>query len=516
ADNPPSGTFYDPDRNAVAMESLGVHEHWNNATDKLYTRNLGKGNGIELFKISNPGGLPVVMSLNRMQLNFAYVMGGSLPGPQSFMITRTGSGVCSWMAEENTSWFDNSPTSGNNAAKITVSVDPSGLAGGTYTGVISVTDLNSSGTALALTVNLKIFSSGTDLQPFGNFATPVEGSTVRSSIPVTGWVLDDVGVESVKIYRQDGAGLVYIGDALTVEGARPDVEIAYPGYPMNYKAGWGYMMLTHFLPGGGNGSFTFYVVARDSSGHEVTLGTRTVTCDNAHAVKPFGAIDTPAQGGEASGLKYRNQGWVLTPVPNNIPSTGKTINVYIDGVYKGHPIYNIYRPDVASLFPGYANSNGSLGYFDFDTTHYDDGVHTIYWVAEDNAGNADGIGSRYFSVRNPVGDRGRQSLGRGEPACPPHSSVLESQFVYARKNGNRIIEIKELERIEIRVGANAVGYQLVAGQRRPLPIGSTLDSGRGIFYWTPGPGFLGKYDFIFIISDKTGRRVPQDITIKIY
>jgi hypothetical protein len=160
------------------------------------------------------------------------------------------------------------------------------------------------------------------------------------------------------------------------------------------------MMLTNFLPDSGNGTFTFYAVARDSSGHEVTLGTKTVTCDNAHAVKPFGAIDTPAQGGEASGVKYRNQGWVLTPMPNNIPINGKTIDVYIDGIYKGHAFYNIYRPDVASLFPGYANSNGSLAYFDFDTTVYTNGVHTIYWIVKDSAGNMDGIGSRYFVIQN--------------------------------------------------------------------------------------------------------------------
>jgi hypothetical protein len=48
ADNPPSGTFYDPERDGMAMTSLGVHEHWNNSIDKKYSRNLGTGNGIEL------------------------------------------------------------------------------------------------------------------------------------------------------------------------------------------------------------------------------------------------------------------------------------------------------------------------------------------------------------------------------------------------------------------------------------------------------------------------------------
>jgi parallel beta-helix repeat protein len=64
--------------------------------------------------------------------------------------------------------------------------------------------------------------------PFGEFSTPIDGSTVRSSIPVTGWALDDKGAASVKIYREDGNTLVYIGDAVFVEGARPDVEAAYP------------------------------------------------------------------------------------------------------------------------------------------------------------------------------------------------------------------------------------------------------------------------------------------------
>jgi parallel beta-helix repeat protein len=48
ADNPPSGTFYDPERDGICLASLGVHEHWNNLEDKQYSRNLGIGNGIEL------------------------------------------------------------------------------------------------------------------------------------------------------------------------------------------------------------------------------------------------------------------------------------------------------------------------------------------------------------------------------------------------------------------------------------------------------------------------------------
>jgi len=48
ADNPPSGTVYDPEGDGTPLASLGVHEHWNNPVDKKYSRNLGTGDGIEL------------------------------------------------------------------------------------------------------------------------------------------------------------------------------------------------------------------------------------------------------------------------------------------------------------------------------------------------------------------------------------------------------------------------------------------------------------------------------------
>jgi hypothetical protein len=47
----PAGVRYDPERDGTVLGSLGVHEHWDNATDMKYTRNLGTGTGIELVKL---------------------------------------------------------------------------------------------------------------------------------------------------------------------------------------------------------------------------------------------------------------------------------------------------------------------------------------------------------------------------------------------------------------------------------------------------------------------------------
>ncbi|MDP3442872.1 MAG: DUF362 domain-containing protein, partial [Ignavibacteria bacterium] len=47
------GIKYDPDNTGVYLKSLGTHEHWNNAVDMLYSRNLGLDTGIELTKHLN-------------------------------------------------------------------------------------------------------------------------------------------------------------------------------------------------------------------------------------------------------------------------------------------------------------------------------------------------------------------------------------------------------------------------------------------------------------------------------
>jgi hypothetical protein len=53
----PDGIVYDPDGNGNTLKSLGTHEHWNNANDKQYSRNLGIESGIELVHISSESGV---------------------------------------------------------------------------------------------------------------------------------------------------------------------------------------------------------------------------------------------------------------------------------------------------------------------------------------------------------------------------------------------------------------------------------------------------------------------------
>lgn len=498
------------------------------------------------------GGPPEIV-LSKTGFNFGYIKNGASPCVQTLFIYNGGGGTLNWSAAADVSWINVGPTSGTGGGIVTISINTLGLNTGNYEGSVIISDTAVSNSPQSAKVYLTVKNGNQDKVPFGIFATPEDGLTgVSGSIAVTGWALDDTCVESVKIYREVNGDLSFIGDAVFVEGARPDVEEAYPDYPSNSGAGWGYMMLTNFLP---DGQLILKAIATDTTGHQVVLGTKIITVDNANAVKPFGAIDTPTQGGGASGSKFRNNGWALTPIPNKIPEDGSTINVFVDGQLAGKVNYNLYRSDIADFFPGYANSDGAWGYLDFDTTAYSNGVHTIAWGVTDNAGNTDGIGSRYFSIQNTggasVSSTSSQMHMKNVQNANPFRSLArlrrlsthigdipaDRRSIRFRKGYNENIElleaypteqdiipieIKELDRLEIRLGtcecagkAVYAAYMPVGDEIRRLPAGTTLNTKTGVFYWQTAAGFIGQYEFVFLIQDRTGGIFKKHFLINI-
>lgn len=500
----------------------------------------------------------IYLGINRDALNFGCVTGQST-GTQTFAVEVTGNGTYNWTTSSDQSWLRCSPATGTNNGVVSVDIDAEHLPVGTYNGLISVTCPSASNSPQTVSVTLKVYNANQVSGPFGDYATPLNGSTISSSVPFTGWALDDVGVLNVKLYVDMGGGvLLYIGDAAFVEGARPDVEQSFPGYPNCYKAGWGYMMLTNYLPNGGNGTYIIKAIATDMDGHQTVLGSKTVFVDNVNAVKPFGAIDTPTPGGTASGSRFLNWGWVLTPQPNKIPTDGSTISVYVDGVNLGHPYYNLYRVDIATYFPNYANSGGAVGYFYLDTTAFENGVHSIQWVASDNAGNTDGIGSRYFSIQGNSGSRQERTANKkmdnfkipryslvsdisdtvkdnnGGPVIvrrgfqvfneDREKNILEDEVITPDEKGVVQLELKELERVEIQLEQETtlddqacfVGWLVVGEQLKPLPIGSSFDGSTGIFQWIPGPGFVGEYRLIFVKRERGGYLSYRSVVVDIH
>ncbi len=512
----------------------GYTESTNFPTHNACRNSLAGSKDAFVARLCSYDRLPVLV-VNKTLLNFTVNSSGFTTGPQGFLIRNIGGGTLDWTVSDDAGWLDCTPENGTNFGIVTVSVNASSLSPRTYTGTITITDANAINSPQTIAVTLTVYDTGGGLpiQPFGFFETPVNGAVIQSSVPVTGWALDDIEVVSVKLYREAGSNLIYIGDALFVEGARPDVAQTYPQYPNSSRAGWGYMMLTNALL---DGTYVLHAIAADKEGNNITLGTKTITINNAIAVKPFGAIDIPAPGGTASGSNYTVIGWALTPPPNKIPSKG--VHLFIDGVDLGEATYGIFRQDVYDLFPGYENRSGALAYYDFNTTGYDNGMHTVQFAAKDNAGNTDGIGSRYFNIYNLGSINSHSHASNQEQYSKAgiadiavdypgpvkirkgNQTNINSEILYPGESGNIDIEIKEVERIEIHLSDGIsnytyTGYLEVGEQLWQLPIGSTLDTERGIFYWSPGPGFIGLYRLVFIGKGPDGEMNKKIIHVNI-
>jgi hypothetical protein len=461
--------------------------------------------------IASPQG---ILSVNRKVLNFG-ISGTLITSPQTVLVTIPTIANAVWTATSDNSNITVSPGSGIGTGTFQVSVISG--PGGTIT--VTIPGVSNSTQTIQVNV-LNVIPTA----PFGNFDTPGNGTTgVVGAIPVTGWALDNIEVTHVDISREAVTGeiagtFVFVGTGIFSADARPDVQALFPASPFQYRAGWGYQLLTNVLPnsngsaGTGNGTYRLHAIAFDKAGLQLDLGTRTITVDNAHATKPFGTIDTPVQGGTISGPDSVNFGWALTPQPGMIPIDGSTITVVIDGVLGGHPTYNQFRTDIATIFPGYANSGGAVGFFHLNTTTLANGVHTISWNVFDNLGRGEGLGSRFFNVTNT-----------GGPIAAPEDVIPDSAGVRVRhglninrrpepiaqdSGGNYSVTMEEVGRIELHLGA-ASGKMLVQGETAALPIGSTLKG--GIFYWQPGPGFLGEYMMQFTRPD--GSTIPLRVKI---
>jgi hypothetical protein len=387
-----------------------------------------------------------------------------------------------WTASVDQPWAKLTNASGAGAGQFSISIDNTGNPigdAGVLGATITITPTRAGLSPTTVAVTLSMDRTGLmQVVPEGQVDSPAQNQTgVVGAIGVSGWAIDMIGMTAVQIYRDclpavdpaascqliqptSGAtrNLVYIGDATFVAGARPDVEPLFSayGYPQLNRAGWGFQLLTNMLPDvtgarpyGGQGSFNLYVLAINVQGRTAFLGRSrddrtptTITLANAGIVKPFGAIDTPAQGGIVSG-SYANFGWALTPDSDTsagsgdifIPTTGGTMNVYVDGVYMGVVAYNQCRGNVGTPVPAgvYCNDDvsdifgnstpqaaltartsnptkfrnldwgrGPIGYFTLDSTALANGVHTIAWGVTDSQGRAEGIGSRYFTVLNSV------------------------------------------------------------------------------------------------------------------
>lgn len=486
----------------------------------------------QVFSVVQSGNNSATMSLGRSLLQFGVSTTGlTYSGPQDVSVTFSGSTSIFWSVSSDKAWLSALPTAGSGSGKFTVTLTPGSVPlSSSLQAHLTVSAIGVANSPQTITVNVSPVTA--NAAPFGVLDTPGDGSTGAGAIPVTGWALDAIGVTGVGIWRDPVAsdppaaiaggpgpstGLVYIGNAIFLSDTRPDVQAAYPGYPASNRSGWGMMFLTNLSPNpngtagvGGNGTFRLHAIATNQLGNQAEIGVHSITIDNTHATLPFGTIDTPTMG-ETVGGNYLNFAWVLTQQPKTIPTDGSTMFVSIDGGFSGRPAYGYPRADIATLFPGYNNTAGPVGYFYIDTTKLANGIHSVAWSVTDNANNNQGIGSRVFYVANsgnpgaseaPVNTAGTPS----QPFTPARIRLRTGWRMdaplrsAATQDGSFVIDLDPSDRLELQLGHIAGGLRAIqiAGDREmPLPGGSSFDAQRGLFTWAPLLGSRGEFHLRF-------------------
>jgi hypothetical protein len=112
------------------------------------------------FQLTPHGPPQPVLSVSPTSLTFSAQEGGSNPASQAVTVRNSGGGTLNWSGTSSVGWLRLSPTSGSltggNSQSVSVSVNISGMAAGTYTGNITFSAPGAQGSPQVVLVTLTI------------------------------------------------------------------------------------------------------------------------------------------------------------------------------------------------------------------------------------------------------------------------------------------------------------------------------------------------------------------------
>jgi hypothetical protein len=282
---------------------------------------------------------------------------------------------------------------------------------------------------------IQVFNDNSNLKPFGYLDEPKRDAVLYGTrcttvplispainpqshiTPVRGWALDlgtrasNVGrvsyvellIDGVRWYSTDDCAFnAFFSNYVNCYGLpRFDVQRYYPTYPDAPRAGFlftvdvGALLALGVRPG----NHVLKVRVGDFSGTFAELPNRDgipvfFSCGEDRTGAAFGFIDVPTTFDYVKG-DLVVQGWVLSEL-RSITS----LELNVDGDFKGLAQMNFPRPDVQAAYPFISGSLNSGWRFTLDTTKLSNARHRITATAVDQTGNKAIIGSVDFYVQN--------------------------------------------------------------------------------------------------------------------
>jgi len=142
-------------------------------------------------------------------------------------------------------------------------------------------------------------SSGQAIEPpIGYVDSPPPGEfEANNAVRVEGWALDKFGILKITIEREprpgdvagdlNGRRLIPVGDAVILNGARPDVSEAFPEYPNLHRACWSFELRREAISQNDAFRVSLHVIAHNINGLITDLGRREIAFAIPDAAAPY-------------------------------------------------------------------------------------------------------------------------------------------------------------------------------------------------------------------------------------
>ncbi len=128
------------------------------------------------------------IALSATQFDFTAIYGGANPGDKILSISNSGSGTLNWEITEDCNWLSVEPNDGNSTGEwddVTLSVDITGLARGTYDCNLTVSDPNATNSPQMVGVSLSIIAEGLWVEPGSFDVSVLEGTSLQETLTIT-------------------------------------------------------------------------------------------------------------------------------------------------------------------------------------------------------------------------------------------------------------------------------------------------------------------------------------------
>jgi uncharacterized protein (TIGR03437 family) len=186
---------------------------------------------VSTFGVTNPVSIPVTLTITGApqltvaptQLFFAYPIGGTAPAAQTLTLSGN-DGPLAFTASAGSLWLGVTPSSGTTPATLAVSVNPAGLAVGTYNGTINITQAGSVAPQLIL-VTLQVGSGG---------PTPTIAGVINAASGVVGTVAPGMAISifGTSLGPATGVGFAAPPEGGTVATLLGGTEVLFDGTPV--------------------------------------------------------------------------------------------------------------------------------------------------------------------------------------------------------------------------------------------------------------------------------------------